>query len=127
MTRKSFSKAGVTSRHIFWSHPKPWARTMARSPEPVTFTLCRCNTAISHLVPGHAGPVSAPATHAEPRNGYAAEFGSAQAHKQRFVRGAQSPGTRNVSFGSGAAVDVLDRGAAKLGHVIIGRVRPLRQ
>jgi hypothetical protein len=35
-TSKSRSNAGAPRRHMFWSHPKPWAKTMPRAPEPVS-------------------------------------------------------------------------------------------
>src|SRR6185437_15099657 len=41
---KSFSNAGATNRHMFWSQPKPCAKIIARSPEPLTWTLFRSIT-----------------------------------------------------------------------------------
>ena len=36
----SSSKAGATNRHMFWSQPKPWAKTMGwPSGRPETWTL----------------------------------------------------------------------------------------
>ena len=55
---KSFSNAGATNRHMFWSQPNPCAKTIARSPAPRTCTLFRYAVPVTHSSPENAREMS---------------------------------------------------------------------
>ena len=54
------SKAGATNRHMFWSQPKPCAKTMASGPRPRTCTQLRVVAVMA--CPGASACMIAPAT-----------------------------------------------------------------